>query len=109
MNEGPDIRQRTVFEGPEAEAALVQLAIEREGIVAVVGRAHDFVARQRALVYVLDDAHIDQARTIASRFENRANPSDTLSPSWKCSACGETGEGQFHTCWNCGTPRPQRL
>jgi predicted RNA-binding Zn-ribbon protein involved in translation (DUF1610 family) len=25
---------------------------------------------------------------------------------WKCPHCGEEHEGQFTTCWNCGTNRP---
>lgn len=29
-------------------------------------------------------------------------------PEWVCESCGETIEGQFAQCWNCGAPRPFR-
>ena len=32
-------------------------------------------------------------------------PKPQTSPSWCCSACGETSEGQFTACWNCGSDR----
>jgi lipopolysaccharide biosynthesis regulator YciM len=32
-------------------------------------------------------------------------PRPQASPSWRCSRCGETSEGQFTACWNCGGDR----
>ncbi len=30
----------------------------------------------------------------------------TTQSSWHCESCGETIEGQFGQCWNCGAMRP---
>ncbi|MCW8828501.1 MAG: DUF2007 domain-containing protein [Gammaproteobacteria bacterium] len=30
-------------------------------------------------------------------------------PAWRCPACGESIEGQFSACWNCGASRPSEL
>jgi len=32
-------------------------------------------------------------------------PRPQASPSWRCSRCGETSEGQFTACWSCGGDR----
>ncbi len=37
----------------------------------------------------------------------REQPASDDEP-WKCPACGETIEGQFGACWNCGTERGER-
>lgn len=42
-----------------------------------------------------------QAQTILDEAEQVA-----ITPSWRCGGCGETVEGQFTSCWNCGVVRP---
>ena len=32
-------------------------------------------------------------------------PRPHAGPPWRCSRCGETSEGQFTACWNCGRDR----
>ena len=50
-------------------------------------------------VWVYDDELEARAGRIVA--EVTAEP-DAKAESWRCSACGETNEGQFAACWNCG-------
>ncbi len=49
-------------------------------------------------LWVVRDDQLAEAETLLEEFQ-RASPS---APAWRCSACGETNEGQFAACWNCG-------
>jgi hypothetical protein len=57
-------------------------------------------------VWVLDDADYDHAGEIISNFEAEGINDNLEIMEWKCSKCGETNEGQFSECWQCGTSRP---
>jgi hypothetical protein len=51
-------------------------------------------------VWVYSDAESDQAEAIIQDL--MAAPLDKAE-SWRCRNCGETNEGQYAACWNCGT------
>ena len=99
-----------VYTHPDpAIAALVVNGLENEGIVATIkgaalGAALGEVPPIAAWVEVWneDDARSDDARTVV--HDATAEVPDL--PSWTCTVCGETVEGQFGACWKCGTPRP---
>lgn len=53
-------------------------------------------------VWVANDEEHDKAmKIVASVIADEQQ----IKPSWLCE-CGETIEGQFFTCWRCGTDRP---
>jgi hypothetical protein len=53
-------------------------------------------------LWVLDDTDFERAMEIANDFESGEMKGDTEAEEWKCSNCGETNEGQFTECWQCG-------
>ncbi|WJW74989.1 DUF2007 domain-containing protein [Thiohalobacter sp. IOR34] len=52
------------------------------------------------------DADLAQARRL---LEAALGPPPPAPPAWQCPHCGETLEGQFDQCWNCGKSRPGGL
>ena len=102
-----DLGERRVFEGPEAEATLVRVALEREGIRTAIHSTHAVRARLNGAVYVVDCDQLEHARSVVARFVKGATPSEAaLSATWQCPSCGETVEGQFEACWKCGAAGP---
>lgn len=98
-----EIRTETVYEGWEADAVLVKLALEREGIRCFVVATNAARARLRGAVHV-SPSNVERARQIVARHLKGASVSETaLLPAWRCPNCGETVEGQFQACWKCGT------
>jgi len=51
-------------------------------------------------VWVLDDGQLDAARTLLERLRHLPQRH------WLCHACGETVDGPFEQCWNCGAAMP---
>ncbi len=55
------------------------------------------------------EADADRALSLAREFEARTKPgaaaAGQAAPDWTCPACGESIEGQFTDCWNCGATR----
>ncbi len=52
-------------------------------------------------LWVVDDEIYPRAQSLLKQYMQSSN--EEL-PSWTCSECGETIEGQFCSCWNCGSP-----
>jgi hypothetical protein len=101
-----EILTETVFEGSEADAVLVKLALEREGIRCFIVDQALVRTRRRGSVQV-SPSNAVRARQIIARHLKGASPSDAaLAPAWQCAMCGEMVEGQFQACWNCGAPKP---
>ena len=100
-----DLGERQVFEGPETDAAMVQLALEREGIEAVVDHTRTVFSRLHGAVYVSSRSDVERARDIVARHL-RGDTSAGPVASWKCPSCKETIEGQFAQCWKCGHAKP---
>jgi hypothetical protein len=102
-----DLGERQVFEGPEADATIVRLALEHEGIRTRIQSANAGRTRLRGAVYVVDLSQVEQARAIVARHVKGGYPSNAaLGSPWTCPKCGESVEGQFEACWKCGTPKP---
>ena len=101
----PEVLTEKVYEGPEADAVLVKLALEHEGVRCFVVDTHVARGRLHGAVYV-SPAIADRARQIVTRHLKGAAVSEAaLAPPWRCAACGEMVEGQFQACWKCGTTR----
>ncbi|HME60799.1 MAG TPA: DUF2007 domain-containing protein [Candidatus Binatia bacterium] len=56
-------------------------------------------------LWVLDDDKFGRARSI---LRKTLAPLQSVKKSWHCAGCGETIEGQFSECWNCGRDRSGR-
>jgi hypothetical protein len=54
-------------------------------------------------VWVIEDEDLPRARELLTRF--REESSVPPGPDWVCPRCGETVEGAFDLCWNCGHSR----
>lgn len=51
-------------------------------------------------LWVVQDEDVARAQALLEAVQNtRIERED-----WRCSRCGETNEGQFAICWQCGTP-----
>ena len=101
-----EILTETVFEGSEADAVLVKLALERDGIRCFIVDKSMTRTLPRGAVQV-SPSNVARARQIIARHLKGASPSDAaLAPAWRCSSCGEMVEGQFQACWKCGQLRP---
>jgi len=59
----------------------------------------DTVLTQRALIRITPS---DAAEDVRDFLQGRLA---TGGEAWQCSECGETSEGQFTACWQCGTAR----
>ena len=49
-------------------------------------------------LWVVSDHQLARAQSLLEELE-QASPS---APTWRCTVCGETNEGQFAVCWRCG-------
>ena len=56
-------------------------------------------------VWVIDEADYDRAMEIIKIFQVEENNSEHETLEWKCNKCGESNEGQFSECWQCGAVR----
>lgn len=54
-------------------------------------------------LWVMDD---DKAVRAQSILKQTLAPLKSVKKPWRCEGCGETIEGQFTECWNCGGERP---
>jgi hypothetical protein len=52
-------------------------------------------------VWVLDDSQHRQATTLLHDLQHRPHRH------WLCHACGESVDGPFDQCWNCGHSQPE--
>jgi hypothetical protein len=54
-------------------------------------------------LWVLQDEDFTAASWVLKGLNLSANSEQT--PDWQCERCGESMEGQFSACWQCGTGR----
>jgi len=95
------------------EAVFIKGLLESEEISAVVlGSALDaargdipFTAASLPSVWV-NESDVERATQIVDEFHRGGPAATQRQVPWKCPRCGETLEGQFTTCWNCGTEKP---
>ena len=53
-------------------------------------------------VWLVEESHWYRAKTLLEEF---LTPPSNTPAQWYCPGCGETVEGVFDVCWNCGVPR----
>jgi hypothetical protein len=56
-------------------------------------------------LWILDDEDLEKAVGV---IETALAPGGEAETPWTCSKCGESVEGQFDVCWQCGSARPDR-
>ncbi len=88
-----------LLEGLAGRVRLAELAIRRAGIDVVVQEDHGFGGLPSARLWVADDDAVEAVAALDGA------PAESGQP-WRC-ACGETHEGQFAECWQCGSPQPE--
>jgi hypothetical protein len=92
----------------EAQFLLDHLA--RQGLSAkllgdyLAGAAGDLPVDIYPTLWLVEDADLPRAREVLARFLAEAQAE--VGPPWDCPRCGETVEGAFELCWNCGSGRP---
>jgi predicted RNA-binding Zn-ribbon protein involved in translation (DUF1610 family) len=94
-----------------AEAHLVKGLLQSEEIQAIV-RGEELSGVRGGVpvtldtspsVWVLDDSQTESATAKIKQYDSGATVGAGSTSSWKCPQCGEQVEGQFTTCWKCGT------
>lgn len=58
-------------------------------------------------VWIVDPADGPEAGRLIGDFLRGSAARRYAHERWTCAGCGETLEGQFTDCWNCGAPRAQ--
>ena len=91
-----------------AEAGLLKELLEREGVACLIRNEQLFAALGEIPflecypeLWVVDDEVWPRAKRLIDNWLS----SEEETPSWLCPSCGETLEGQFGACWQCGKER----
>ena len=97
LTAAPNLAIATLWSDLLAQAG-VAVSVQRAWAGSIAGE----IPPDQALpeVWVTDDADLDRARTLLDALRNPP------SVHWLCGACGESIDGPFDTCWNCGAARP---
>ena len=82
----------------------IDTTIQNENMSAVSGSVPFTLAMPE--VWIVRDEDEAKALTIVAGFVSGDALEQQGKESWKCPQCGETIEGQFTSCWKCGTTRP---
>jgi hypothetical protein len=93
------------------EAHLIRGYLESQGVRAVVRGEHlaggiGELPAGLCKVWVVDDNDYTRADELLRQFLRGEDARAYAHERWCCTSCGETLEGQFTTCWNCGSARP---
>lgn len=92
-----------------AQAGLLKELLEQEGIPCLIRNEQLFSAMGEIPfleclpeLWVVDDEVYPRARQLLQNWlqDEPAEPG-----AWCCPQCGETHDGQFGACWQCGTQR----
>lgn len=103
---------KRVFSSPDLiQASQLKDLLEREGIPCLIrndilGNLAPEVPFTEAFpeVWVQNDSDAGRAEAIKADWR-AARPAGAQSGLWECPQCGEKLEGQFSSCWKCGTER----
>lgn len=91
-----------------AQAHLIKGFLDSEGIFAVV-RGEHLVGIAGEIPITMDTLPSiwvgEDDRNRARELIERALKAETDFEDWTCAGCGETVEGQFAECWQCGSAR----
>jgi predicted RNA-binding Zn-ribbon protein involved in translation (DUF1610 family) len=95
--------------GESSEVYMLKNLLDNEEIPCLIRNEHLSIAAgelspQECLpaLWVLNDSDYPRACEVVEAW--RSSPVETDSE-WICPDCGETIEGQFSSCWKCGTQR----
>ncbi len=98
---------KMLFTSPEGpEVGLVKGLLDEAGIPCEVRNENSYASFAAGSfapeLWVLDDADFPKAAELRDAWcQSNAATGD----SWICPSCGEKSEGQFASCWKCGTAR----
>ncbi len=81
------------------QSAGVRCRIRNEELSRLAGEVPFLDCSAQLIVERPQDA--ERAEEIVREYRRPAR----YAPPWNCAGCGETLEGQFTDCWNCGSPR----
>ena len=92
------------------EAHLVRGFLESHGISAVVRGEYltsgwGELPTDVCAVWIAEDDQFEDAERLLKQFLKGSYAKQFGSDAWQCASCGETLEGQFTECWNCGAAR----
>jgi len=86
------------------ESSGIPCAIRNEHTVSLAGEVP--LTTVYPELWVLEDRDAPRAKeTVREYFERQRNAPPAAD--WTCPKCGETVDGNFAECWNCGTSVPQ--
>ncbi len=96
-----------------ADAHLLRALLEGEGIEANVMGEFLYTCRGEVpispdslpSVWVVHDADSEKAEEIIRQYKLTEDGTKESGEEWKCAGCGETNEGVFTECWQCGKSR----
>ena len=57
-------------------------------------------------VWIADESQYERAQSLVLGFLRGDAAREFHDHAWRCARCGESLEGQFNACWNCGASRP---
>lgn len=64
----------------------------------MMGAAGELPVQQFPVLWVVEERDYERAKQLVEHFLHQ----ESATAEWCCSQCGESNEGQFHQCWNCG-------
>lgn len=93
------------------EAHLIRGFLESCGIAAVIrgewlAGGFGELPVDSCSVWVTDDRQLEEADQLLRDFLQGRMAAVAEGAQWQCLRCGETCEGQFTDCWQCGSARP---
>lgn len=93
------------------EAHLIRGYLESQGITVLV--RGEFLAggvgelpADLCKVWVVDDCEFARADELLRQFLQGTAAHEHVHEGWRCEPCNEYLEGQFTSCWKCGSVRP---
>jgi hypothetical protein len=105
--------QRIYGARDSTEAEFVKGLLEAEEITAVVqgslleAARGDIPFTDNSLPSVwVNESDVERAEPIVEEFRRGGPAAQHAQIAWTCPKCGELLEGQFTTCWKCGTEKP---
>lgn len=97
-----DVSEIEILRGLLAEEGIKTTVLNED-----VGEIAGVVPFTQAMpqVWVINDEDEERALTIVERMDSGEVRESLGGTPWTCARCGEAMEGQFTTCWKCGTKR----
>lgn len=86
------------------ESKGIRCEIRNEGGVSVAGEVP--FTQVYPELWVLSNADVPKAKTFVDDYRKTLDNAP-VPAAWTCPNCGESVEGQFGECWNCGQASPQ--